>query len=177
VELAAADEELKFAASDDSVEEDIVVSETVDTTGVSEADMLKLDGQVAREREAQLTQHSNPQATSHSNGEAVAYADQGSDPFEESSDEEGGDPFFTGFAGDDEDAELATVASYELIVADANRRIVTQCSNKDAFRVDYGKLMENLSPGQCKFKVYFYSILIICFANYNLFILIYSQSI
>jgi hypothetical protein len=112
VELAAADEDLKPAASDDSVKKDIIVSEIVDTTGVSEADMLQLDGQVAREREAQLTQHSNPQSTAQSNGEAVAYADQGSDPSEESSDEEGGDPFFTGFAGDDEDAELATVASY-----------------------------------------------------------------
>jgi hypothetical protein len=161
VELAVADEELKLAASDDSVEEDIVVSETVDTTGVSEADMLQMDGQVAREREAQLTQHSNPQATAQSNGEAVAYADQGSYPFEEASDEEGGDPFFTGCAGDDEDAELATVASYELIVADANRCIVTQGSNKDAFRVDYGKLTENLSPGQCKFKVLFNSNLVI----------------
>jgi hypothetical protein len=58
--------------------------------------MLQLDGQVAREREAQLTQHSNPQATSQSNGEAVAYADQGSDPFEESSDEEGGTHFSLG---------------------------------------------------------------------------------
>jgi hypothetical protein len=45
VELAAADEELKLAASDDSVEEDIVVSETTDTNGVSEAYMLQLDGQ------------------------------------------------------------------------------------------------------------------------------------
>jgi hypothetical protein len=161
VELAADDEELKLAASDDNVEEDIIVSETVDTTGVSQADMLQLDVQVAREREAELTQHSNPQATAQSNGEAVAYADQGSDPFEESSDEEVGDPFFTGFAGDDEDAKLVTVASYELIVADANRHIVTQGSNKDDFRVDYDKLTENLSPGQCKFKVYFYSILII----------------
>jgi hypothetical protein len=159
------------------VEEDIVVSETVDTTGVSEADMLQLDGQVSREREAELTQHSNPQATAQSNGKAVAYADQGSDPFEESSDEDGGDPFFTGFAGDDEDAELATVASYELIVADANRRVVTQGSDKDAFCIDYDKLTENLSPGQCKFKVYFYSILIIFFANYNLFFRIYIQSI
>jgi hypothetical protein len=40
VELAAADEELKLAASDDSVEKYIVVFETVDTTLVSEADML-----------------------------------------------------------------------------------------------------------------------------------------
>jgi hypothetical protein len=136
-----------------------------------------LDGQVAREREAELAQHSNPQATAQSNREAVAYANQGSDPFEESSNEEGGDPFFSGFAGDDEDAELATVASYELIVADANRRIVTQGSDKDPFRVDYDKLMENLSPGQCNFKVYFYLVLRICFANYNLFILIHSQSI
>jgi hypothetical protein len=112
-------------------------------------------------REAHLTQHSNPQATAHSNGEAVACADQGSDPFKESSDDEGGDPFFTGFAGDDEDAELATVASYELIVADANRLIVTHGSNKDAFRVDCGKLTENLPPGQCKFKVLFGSILVI----------------
>jgi hypothetical protein len=92
VELAVADEELKLAASDDSVEEDIVVFETVDTTVVSEADMLQLDGQVARGREAELTQHSNPEATAQSNGEAIAYADQVSDTFEESSDEEGGDP-------------------------------------------------------------------------------------
>jgi hypothetical protein len=82
VELAAADEELKLAASDDSVEEDIVVFETVETTVVSEADMLQLDGKVGREREAKLTQHSNTEATSQSNGEDVAYADQGSDPFE-----------------------------------------------------------------------------------------------
>jgi hypothetical protein len=159
------------------VEEESVVFETVDTTVVSESDMLKLDGQVAREREAELTQCSNPEGTAQSNGEAVAYARQGSDPFEESSDEEGRDPFFTGFAGDDEDAELATVANYELIVADANRRVVTQGSDKDAFPVDYDKLTENLSPGECKFKVYFYFILIICFASYNVFILLYSQSI
>jgi hypothetical protein len=177
VELAAADEELKLAASDDSVEEDIVVFETVDTTVISEADMLQLDGQVAREREADLTQCSNPEATAHSNREAVAYADQGSDPFEESSDEEGGDPFFTGSAGDDKYAKLATVASYALIVTDANRRVVTQGSDKDDFRVDYDKLTENLSPGECNFKVYFYFILIICFANYSLFILLYSQSL
>jgi hypothetical protein len=30
--------------------------------------MLQLDGQVEREREADLTQHSNPEATSQSNG-------------------------------------------------------------------------------------------------------------
>jgi hypothetical protein len=42
---------------------------------------------------------------------------------------------------------------------------------------DYDKLTENLSPGKCKFKVYFYFILITCFVNYNLFILLYSQSI
>jgi hypothetical protein len=93
VELAAADEELKLAASEESVEEEIVVFETVDTTVVTEADMLQLDGQVARDREAQLTQHSNPEATAQSNGEAVTYADQGSDPFKESSDEEAGEPF------------------------------------------------------------------------------------
>jgi hypothetical protein len=74
VELAAADEELKLAAS-----QDIVVFETVDATVVTEADMLQLDGQVARE--AELTQCSNPEATLQSNGEAVTYANQGSDHF------------------------------------------------------------------------------------------------
>jgi hypothetical protein len=66
--------------------------------------MLQLDYQVARDREAQLVQRSNPEATVQSNGEAIAYADQGSYTFEESSDGEGGYPFFTGFSGDDEDA-------------------------------------------------------------------------
>jgi hypothetical protein len=70
-----------------------------------------------------------------------------------------------------------TVASYELIVAEANHRVVTQGSDKDDFLVDYDKLKENMSPGECKFKVYFYLILIICCAHYNLFILIYSQSV
>jgi hypothetical protein len=93
VELATADEELKFAASEDSMEEDIAVFETVDTTGVTEADMLQFGGQVAREIEAQLTQRYDPEATAQSNGEAVAYANEGSDPFEESSDEERGEPF------------------------------------------------------------------------------------
>jgi hypothetical protein len=51
--------------------------------------------------------------------------------------------------------------SYELILADTNRRVVTQGSDEDAFRVDYDKLTENLSPGECKFKVYFYFIIII----------------
>jgi hypothetical protein len=82
VELATADEELKLAVSEDSVEEDIVVFETVDTTGVTEADMLQLYGQVARGGKAHLTQRSNPEATAQSTGEAVSYATQGSDPFE-----------------------------------------------------------------------------------------------
>jgi hypothetical protein len=133
VELAAADEELKLAASEDSVEEDIFVFETVDTTGVTEADMLQLDGQATREREAQLTQHSNPEATAQSNGEAVAYANQGSDHLQESSDEEGGDPLFTVFSADGEDAEQANIASYELIMVDINRRVATQASEKDDF--------------------------------------------
>jgi hypothetical protein len=77
VELAAADEELKLATSEDRVEEDIVVFETVNTTVVTEADMLQLDCQVAREIEAQLGQCSNPEATAQSNGEAIAYPDQG----------------------------------------------------------------------------------------------------
>jgi hypothetical protein len=46
VELAAADEKLKLAASEDSVEENIVVFETVDTNLVTEAEMLQLDDQV-----------------------------------------------------------------------------------------------------------------------------------
>jgi hypothetical protein len=75
------------------VEEEIVLYEVVDTTWVTEADILQLDVQVTREREAQVTQRSNPEDTSQSNGEAVAYANQGSDPFEEYSDEAGGYPF------------------------------------------------------------------------------------
>jgi hypothetical protein len=81
VELAAADEELKLAASEYRVEENNVVFEKVDTNVVTEADMLQLDCQVAMERETQLGQRSNPEATAQSNGEAVAYANQGSDPF------------------------------------------------------------------------------------------------
>jgi hypothetical protein len=104
VEIAAVDDELKFATSEDSVEDDIVVFETVDTTVVTEADMLQLDGQVAREIYAHLTQRPNPEVTAQSKGEAITYTDQGSDHFKESYDEEGGDPFFTGFAADDEDA-------------------------------------------------------------------------
>jgi hypothetical protein len=125
-ELAADDEEFKLTASEDRVDKYIVVFETVDTTVVTEADMQQLECQVAREIEAQLSQHSNSEATAQSNGEAVAYTNQGSDPFEESYVEEGRYPFFTGFAADDEDAELATIASYELIMADTNRRVVTQ---------------------------------------------------
>jgi hypothetical protein len=45
------------------VEEDIIVFETVYTTVVSESDILQLDGQVATEREAEVTQYSNPEAT------------------------------------------------------------------------------------------------------------------
>jgi hypothetical protein len=41
--------------------------------------MLQLNGQVARGREVELTQHSKPEATAQSNREAVAYANQGSD--------------------------------------------------------------------------------------------------
>jgi hypothetical protein len=70
-----------------------------------------------------------------------------------------------------------TISSYELILADTNHCVATQGSEKDDFCVDYDKLTENLSPGKYKFKVYFYFILIICFANFNLFILLYSQSI
>jgi succinate dehydrogenase hydrophobic anchor subunit len=48
-------------------------------------------------------------------------------------------------------------------MTDTNRRVVMQGSDKDAFRVDYDKLMENLSPGECKFKIFFFSFLIYAF--------------